>query len=221
MQDKTVNTELNKVLSGSSTPALANDISRQAGLVISGGVAAGGDGTAGAGQSSLAEALTRNTTQLNLVHSILQGQLESLVANTQAVIDNTTTKSAGSAVANVAGGVASSLFGGGLLGPIVSGLMGLFRGNNSAPTPAPLTKFALPPKVDYQGGVQGTNTGNVDYGQGGQPRSASPAPSQQLITVNVNAMDSRSFLDHSGDIANAVRRAMLESNSLNDVIGEM
>jgi hypothetical protein len=31
-------------------------------------------------------------------------------------------------------------------------------------------------------------------------------------------MDSQSFLDHSTDIAMAVRQAMLESNVLNDVI---
>ncbi len=31
-------------------------------------------------------------------------------------------------------------------------------------------------------------------------------------------MDSRSFLDHSDDIAQAVRQAMLNMNSLNDVV---
>jgi hypothetical protein len=224
MQDKIVSTELNKVLSGPLAPAATNDISRQASLVISGGTTAAADGAAGAGQTVLADALTQNTAQLNQVHSTLQGQLDSLVANTQAVIDNTTTKSAGSTVANLAGGVASSVLGGGLLGPIVSGLMSLFGGNSNNQTPAPLAKFALPPKVDYQGGLQASSTGGVDYGQNGQPRSTTPAASsqsQQQIIVNVSAMDSRSFLDHSGDIANAVRRAMLESSSLNDVIGEM
>ena len=42
------------------------------------------------------------------------------------------------------------------------------------------------------------------------------APSQ--ITVQVQAMDSQSFLDHSSDIALAVRQAMLQSSVLNDVI---
>ena len=40
------------------------------------------------------------------------------------------------------------------------------------------------------------------------------------ITVQVQAMDSQSFLDHSNDIALAVRQAMLESSVLNDVIRE-
>jgi len=36
----------------------------------------------------------------------------------------------------------------------------------------------------------------------------------------VQAMDSKSFLDHSADIAMAVRQAMLESSVLNDVVRE-
>jgi hypothetical protein len=38
--------------------------------------------------------------------------------------------------------------------------------------------------------------------------------------VQVQAMDSQSFLDHSGDIAMAVRQAMLQSSVLNDVVRE-
>jgi hypothetical protein len=41
------------------------------------------------------------------------------------------------------------------------------------------------------------------------------------ITVQVQAMDSRSFLDHSEDIAQAVRQAMLNSHGINDVITEL
>jgi hypothetical protein len=41
------------------------------------------------------------------------------------------------------------------------------------------------------------------------------------ITVQVNAIDSRSFLDHSEDIARAVRDAMLHSHALNDVVNDL
>ena len=44
--------------------------------------------------------------------------------------------------------------------------------------------------------------------------------SGQMI-VQVQAMDSQSFLDHSDDIAQAVRQAMLQSSVLNDVIREV
>ena len=59
----------------------------------------------------------------------------------------------------------------------------------------------------------------VDNPQGGLPRPAQTAAPAQ-ITVQVQAMDSRSFLDHSADIAMAVRQAMLESSVLNDVVRE-
>jgi hypothetical protein len=38
------------------------------------------------------------------------------------------------------------------------------------------------------------------------------------VTIQVQALDSQSFLDHSDDIAMAVRQAMLETTVLNDVI---
>ena len=41
------------------------------------------------------------------------------------------------------------------------------------------------------------------------------------VTVNVQAMDSRSFLDRSGDIAAAVREAMLNMHSINDVVNDL
>ena len=52
-----------------------------------------------------------------------------------------------------------------------------------------------------------------------QPAASASTPTQ--ITVQVQAMDSQSFLDHSNDIAQAVRQAMLESTTLNDVIREV
>jgi hypothetical protein len=38
------------------------------------------------------------------------------------------------------------------------------------------------------------------------------------VVVEVNAMDSQSFLDRRGEIADAVRLALLESHPLQDVI---
>jgi hypothetical protein len=41
------------------------------------------------------------------------------------------------------------------------------------------------------------------------------------ITVQVQALDSRSFLDHSEEIARAVRHAVLNSHALGDVVSEL
>jgi hypothetical protein len=106
------------------------------------------------------------------------------------------------------------------LSPIISGLIGLFTGSSTQNLSAP-TPFTLPPAVNYQAGVTGTGqVAPVDSGQNGQPRvqQASSAPQ---VTVQVNAMDSQSFLDHSDDIANAVKAALLNSHSLSDVITDL
>ena len=51
--------------------------------------------------------------------------------------------------------------------------------------------------------------------------STSQANSAPQITVNVNAMDSQSFMDRSTDIANAVREAMLNMHPINDVVARL
>jgi len=60
-------------------------------------------------------------------------------------------------------------------------------------------------------------SGDVASGQTGGIASGLPAQ----VTVNVQAMDSRSFLDRSHDIAQAVREAMLNMHSINDVVNDL
>jgi hypothetical protein len=57
--------------------------------------------------------------------------------------------------------------------------------------------------------VSGSNSGTTSTQQG------------HSILVQVQAMDSQSFMDHSQDIAQAVRQAMLNLNSLNDVVQDL
>lgn len=116
------------------------------------------------------------------------------------------------------------------LSPLISGIASLFaRGGDSTAsgsTSTPLTRFVLPPSIQVNGGVSesGRPAFTVDHPQADLPRAApaagqASAPPAQ-ITVQVQAMDSQSFLDHSADIAMAVRQAMLESSVLNDVVRE-
>ena len=55
----------------------------------------------------------------------------------------------------------------------------------------------------------------------GSDTSSSTTQQGHSILVQVQAMDSQSFMDHSHDIAQAVRQAMLNMNSLNDVIQDL
>jgi hypothetical protein len=173
--------------------------------------------------AGVTEQLTSLTTQISSLSSIQQTQINALEDNTQAVAQNTTTKEgSGSSVASTVESAASSFLGGGLsLSPLISGLLSLFGGGSQAA--APPTPFTLPTPVQSEAGVTASAPGQVEpvsYGESGQPRAQS-ASSPTQVTIQVNAMDSQSFLDHSSEIAMAVKQAILNSNSLNDVISEL
>lgn len=123
------------------------------------------------------------------------------------------------------GPATSSLLGGSLGIPsLLSGLLSLFGGKSS---PAPLVPFALPPSIQYAGALNSNSgtIGAIDYGQNAGVRTLGGAGQQnqgsQTVQIHVNAMDSQSFLDHSSDIASAVRQAIINSNSLKDVIADL
>jgi hypothetical protein len=181
----------------------------------------------GSGQNGvLTEQLTSLTQQLQQLQSVNQTQIDTLQANTQAVTQNSSSKGSGGSTASSVGSTIESVLGFGLgLSPLISGLVSLFGGGGSS-QPAPLVPYVAPLPVNAQAGISGSSAGafGVDTADGGVPRAV-PSPSGSSsaggttqITVNVQAMDSQSFLDHSDDIAQAVRQAMLQSTTLNDVI---
>lgn len=130
--------------------------------------------------------------------------------------------SGGDSILGTIGGVLGGALGGGLgLAPVISGIAGLFGGgDSSAPAALPTYMAPLPINLDAGFSEGGGGAYGVDAAQGGAPRAQTNSASPQ-ITVQVHAMDSQSFLDHSGDIALAVRQAMLQSSVLNDVIREV
>jgi hypothetical protein len=111
------------------------------------------------------------------------------------------------------------------VGPVVTGLMKLFGSDEPEPLPA-LEKFAAPAPVSVEAGLtQDRRYSTIRYGTSGTPE-ATQSPSQRgaegpTVQVNIQAMDSQSFLDRQDDIARAVREAMLHSSSLNDVVMEL
>jgi hypothetical protein len=113
------------------------------------------------------------------------------------------------------------------VGPLVTGLMKLFgSGGGETSAPPELTPYSLPQSVSVEAGLAGDRSFvPLSYSQSGSARPAgersSSTGSATQIHVNVQAMDSRSFLDHSDEIARAVREAMLRSHSLNDVVSEL
>lgn len=179
--------------------------------------------------SDVLSGATAGNVGLSEVIARLADQLLQLQAASQAATESIQTRSrstaGGSSSSGSMGSTLLEVFGAGLgLSPLISGIASLFSGGGDSATPA-LTRFALPPSIQVNAGVSesGGPAFAADNPQGGLPRAA-PAGgqtrSQAHITVQVQAMDSQSFLDHSGDIARAVRQAMLESSVLNDVVRE-
>lgn len=153
---------------------------------------------------------------------VIDAQTQATAANTDALAQ--TSQGQGSSAAkdvSSALNTASDFLGGGLsLMPLVSLLSGLFGGGQQA-QPAPLTPFALPPSLSLESSASGQD---ISWGENGQPRASagnSSGGGSQQITVQVQAMDSQSFLDHSDDIARAVRQSMLNMNPLNDIISSL
>ncbi len=145
-----------------------------------------------------------------------------------------------SGIGNTVLSIASKVFGSGLgLVPLIGGLLDLFGGGPESPPP--LVKYVMPERQFFTGGVAGGGFVQADYDQAGMPRlysfegggaapgtvppgnpGAAGAPaSVPQINVNVQAMDAQSFLDHSYEIAKAVRSAMLNLSPINDVVNDL
>ena len=108
------------------------------------------------------------------------------------------------------------------VGPLVGGLMKLFGSDDPEPLP-PIEKFQAPSRLSVEAGLTADREyAAIRHAQGGVPAATSESgKSTATVNVNIQAMDSRSFLDRQDDIARAVREAMLHSNSLNDVVLEL
>jgi len=144
--------------------------------------------------------------------------------------------------------VMKDVFEGGLgVVPLIGDLFGLFGGGSDSP--APPLKYQMPSSISFMSADTGDQLGAADYDQMGLPRvydgadtdnsgtgdatesntatpggssaGASSGAGTPQITLNVQAMDAQSFLDRSSDIAQAVRSAMLNMSSINDVVSEL
>ena len=183
-------------------------------------------------QDNLSSALTEAARQVAGLVSTNQTLVDTLQNNTAAVQQSAAAQgSSGRSTASTVGSIASTVFGSGLgLIPLVSSLVDLFGGRSQAAPPT-LLRYAAPASLnvnlaDTPGASNGISSfPGVVYGQNGLPQAApqsqAPASSAPQVSIQVNAMDSQSFMDHSYEIAQAVRSAMLNMNSLNDVVSDL
>src|SRR5271166_5701305 len=140
--------------------------------------------------------LTTISSQLQVLQTINQAQMQSILANTGALNTNTSAKSGGTSTAGSVGNTLLDVLGlGSGLSPLISGLVSLFGGSGGGQTTT-VTPYIQPLPVHLNAGFTGSAAGGasgVDYGEGGVPRQTTAASAQQQITVQVHAMDSQSF----------------------------
>ena len=223
--------ELMQTAVGNKTGSVSND-NALTGVLAPAAAPPLSPSSANSSTSSLEEEVRRLTGQMTLLRQVNELNQEVLNENTKVLAQASTSQSQGAmgGVANTAKSIGSYLLGGLGIGSLVSGIASLFGGDDQS-TPPPLVKYSLPPALQYEGAVMGNGAvSSYDHNDRSGIRTignsqtaaeqASPAANQQVV-IQVNAMDSKSFLDHSDDIARAVRAAILNSSSLNDVISEM
>ncbi len=107
----------------------------------------------------------------------------------------------------------------------VVGQLGSLTGSNFAPEPAANSPVSTADLASTTSVQPSGSSSSSSSGNGASPANSSTSASStqqgQSILVQVQAMDSQSFMDHSNDIAQAVRQAMLNSHSVNDVIADL
>ena len=221
-----------------STQQALTDVVRNLGSATTASVAlpdlerdVGGGGIAGVGRPLSEQAESQNSgllaRQLAELTRAAVSQSDLMEANTQAILQNSAGGSSGRGSSTVAtiGKTVLSVLGGGV--GLVQLLGKLFGGGSSEQTQPTFERYTLPPPVNVQAALSHSPVPSISslrYAADGTPRVLAAAPPAQQptpVTIQVQAMDSRSFMDHSSEIAQAVREALLHSHSLNDVVMEL
>ncbi len=124
------------------------------------------------------------------------------------------------AVNPAGGGSATNILTSLFLGPLWKGIFSLFGGGEDQ-LPA-LAKYQFPgdTRTDVSASLSGDggNTG-ASYDGFGSSRQNTSAPAS--INVSIQALDARSILDRSDDIAAALKQAMLSNHEINDNFSEL
>jgi hypothetical protein len=166
------------------------------------------------GGAELTRELSSLGQQISELRAATTEQSARVAENTKVVGQNTL--SLANRFLTEAGKSVAGLGGGGLfLSPILTGLLRLFRGDGSSRPAVDLARYAKPAPIPAVLGI-----GGGDPITGGTSVAATPRGTTH-VTVQVQAMDSKSFTDHRDEIARAVRSALLESHALGDVIREL
>ena len=155
------------------------------------------------------------TGQYNSSPDII-GQLTALTSSTpvsESPVNGPTTGAIGQPEANTTQDV---------IGQLTSLTTSNFTSEPAAGSPIPGPDLIGATSARNQGSsVSALSDNDASPSTPGAATNAPNSPQGQSILVQVQTMDSQSFMDHSNDIAQAVRQAMLNLHSVNDVIADL
>jgi len=217
--------EVMKVLAGAGQERARGEEETGGGSVKTGGEGGGveslytpGIGYAGGNGApvDLLEQISRLTGELDQLRLTAETQVDGLLRNTKALEENTAAQGRQGGAGSVVGQILSPLAKMSPISPIISGIAKLFGGG--AVELPPLTPYIAPRPIRYEVTYGATAGQEMREAMTGAP--AGPPMPAPAIQVNVQAVDSRSFLDHSDAIADALREALLRSHPVMDVLRE-
>ena len=146
---------------------------------------------------------------------------QSVASTTQTSSPSSTGKDLLNAFNPLAGSKSSSVLTSLFLGPVWKGLFSLFNRSGDG-QPAPPTKYAFPQETrsDLNAALRGDGQ-NVGVRSDAFGLSQATPQAPASITISIQALDARSILDRSDDIAAALKQAMLSNHDINDNLNEI
>lgn len=185
---------------------------------------------------TIGDVLSGMIQQLESGNSTIVGQIKEIGQSTTSSVDrvasavvNNSQSSSGSSVgkdllnafnplsSTKGTNILSSLF----LGPLWKGLFSLFSGGGDS-QPAPLTKYAFPEDTRTDVAASLRTDGQASGVRSDSLGLAQSTPvAQAPIQISIQALDARSILDRSDDIAAALKQAMLSNHEINDNLNEI
>ncbi len=107
------------------------------------------------------------------------------------------------------------------LSPVISGVLRLFNQRNEI-APAPLERFSpLAGALLERSAVVSANGEMAGIRRDAFGAATSSGTGVPPVQISIQALDARSILERSGDIAQAVRQAMLSNHEINSELGEL
>jgi hypothetical protein len=107
------------------------------------------------------------------------------------------------------------------LNPILGGVLRLFGGGGEdAPTVLPLAVRPTTERYDMGFGREDRGYFFVDRDAAGQVRAVRPTAAPAVV-VQIEAMDSQSFLERTPEIAEAFKRVLLESEGMQSLLSTL